>query len=1194
MAHRPDSWIIEHTHNTARFFTENRHIAWMVLIGTVIWGVFGYLKMPQRKDPEVPVKVALAICAWPGVDALRVEELVTRRIEEAIAENVHIDEIKSTTRLGVAFVYVTLKQEVDDPAKEFDDLALRLEGLTDLPDGTTPINFIRDFGATSALMLTVASPKVGEAQVAIRARVIREAIERTRAEVSGNTPRTSLIYVIPEAVPAPAVRRALDLFLGAATADGTLRDTRSILGPGYVGVDAVTSLDDAQLLGYLRDFIERTMRAAETHPDAWPPVVIRDPAETEARLAATWPDKYSYRELEEYTDLIRRTLQTIPIVTKVARSGVLDEQILLGFSQERLASYGIQLGSLKDMLSARNVPVTGGTVEVQGRTVAISPTGEFTTEKEIGDVIIGSSKGGAPVYLRDLAEVMRTYDNPPDFLNYFSWQDTTGQWQRGRAVTVSVQMRTGAKIAEFGLEVDSALSKLRDRLPEDLILARTSDEPRQVVEKIDLFMNSLVEAIVLVVLVALLGFWEWRSAAVLSLSIPLTLAMTFGMMALLGIDLQQVSIASLIIALGLLVDDPVVAGDAIKRDLAIGHPPLIAAWLGPTKLATAILYATITNIAAYLPFLLLTGDMGRFLYSLPIVLTCSLVASRVVSMTFIPLLGYYLLRPGTRPERPMSERRTRGFTGWYYRVGKRAIEHRWRFLGAAVAVFIVGGFVGSRIKSQFLPKDLAYIFTIDVWLPEDAALTATQETAAQVEAMARAVADEYARQHGKEGERSVLRSVTTFVGGGGPRFWFAISPEPKQSNYAQIVLEVYDKHDTGHLVGMLQPVVASRVAGARVNVKELETGTPLASPVAIRITGDDMATLREHAERLKEVFRAIPLAERVQDDWGTESFRVRLVVDPDRANLAGVTNADVVGATAVAMNGYEVGTFREGDKQIPIVARLRPEERAQLTDVQNLYVYARQGSQRVPLRQISSLKYEMRPAKINRRNQFRTITIQCFPIEGRLASEVMASAAPGIRAVEAGLPAGYRLEIAGEQHEQEKGFGELGMVMALSIGLIYVALTVQFKNMVKPILVFAAIPFGMVGALVALWAMGMSFGFMAFLGVASLVGVIVSHVIVLFDFIEEAHERGEPFIEALLDAGIVRLRPVLITVGATVLALFPLASHGGPFWEPMCYAQIGGLTFATVVTLLLVPVLYAIFVLDLKWIRWEQADGRTG
>jgi multidrug efflux pump subunit AcrB len=229
----------------------------------------------------------------------------------------------------------------------------------------------------------------------------------------------------------------------------------------------------------------------------------------------------------------------------------------------------------------------------------------------------------------------------------------------------------------------------------------------------------------------------------------------------------------------------------------------------------------------------------------------------------------------------------------------------------------------------------------------------------------------------------------------------------------------------------------------------------------------------------------------------------------------------------------------------------------------------------------------MQPAKVSRRNQFRTITVSCFPAHGRLASEVLAAVRPAIRDLEKDLPPGFELQIAGEYEKQKESFGELAMVMAISIALIYIALVLQFRNSVKPLLVFAAIPYGMVGALAALWVMGVPFGFMAFLGVVSLVGVIVSHVIVLFDFIEEAHERGEPLIEALLDAGIMRLRPVLITVGATVLALFPLALHGGPLWEPLCYAQIGGLSVATFITLILVPVLYALFVLDLKIVRWE-------
>src|SRR5262249_10969036 len=274
---------------------------------------------------------------------------------------------------------------------------------------------------------------------------------------------------------------------------------------------------------------------------------------------------------------------------------------------------------------------------------------------------------GAPLYLRDLFQVSRAYDSPPSYLTFYNHRGATGRWERSRAVTLAVQMRAGEKIGDFGAAVDAALGDLRRRLPEDLIIARTSDDPLQVEENVDLFMHSLYEAIALVVLVSLVGFWEWRSALLMALSIPITLAMTFGMMYLLGIDLQQVSIATLIIALGLLVDDPVVASDAIKRAMAIGHPPRIAAWLGPTKLATAILFATITNIVAYLPFLMLSGDTGKFLYSLPVVLTCSLVASRIVSMTFIPLLGYYLLRP--KKERTIEERRQKGFAAFYYRIG---------------------------------------------------------------------------------------------------------------------------------------------------------------------------------------------------------------------------------------------------------------------------------------------------------------------------------------------------------------------------------------------------------------------------------------------------------------------------------------------------------------------------------------------
>jgi multidrug efflux pump subunit AcrB len=327
----------------------------------------------------------------------------------------------------------------------------------------------------------------------------------------------------------------------------------------------------------------------------------------------------------------------------------------------------------------------------------------------------------------------------------------------------------------------------------------------------------------------------------------------------------------------------------------------------------------------------------------------------------------------------------------------------------------------------------------------------------------------------------------------------------------------------------------------------------------------------------------------VRDDWGEERFNVRLETDPDRANLAGVTNLDVAAASATALNGYPVTILREGDKQIPVVARLRMEERAQLGDVQNLYVYSQTGMQKVPLRQVSRIAYDLRDEVIRRRNQFRTITVSTSPIEGVLPSEVMDAAREKLMQLAGSLPPGYRLEIGGEEEQQVQGFFNLAVVLAISVAAIFLALVFQFKNAVKPFIVFAAVPYGAVGALAALWLTHQPFGFMGFLGIVSLVGVIVSHIIVLFDFIEEKHAEGEPFEQAVLDAGVMRLRPVMITVGATVIALFPLAAHGGPLWEPMCYAQIGGLTAATFITLLLVPVIYSIVVLDLKLVKWSDA-----
>jgi multidrug efflux pump subunit AcrB len=1182
--------MISGKRNTARFFVQKRHVSWVLLIATCLWGVYGYLRMPQRKDPEFQVRQAVSLVPWPGASAEKVEQLVTKKVEEQIAANAKVTKIESISRTGLAVIYVELDENLKETSKEFDDIKLKLDAITDLPNGAGPINFIKDFRETAALMLTVASAKTDEEEIALRAKAIQSAIETERATTSNpNDPsRFTLVLTITDAVDRRLLRAPTEMFLAFAKESGFAGDLHVINGDRFIAFDGVSNKTEPEILNYVDQFVTKRMQSSEFHPDAWPPFLVHNPQETLTKLNAIAGDKYTYRQMDDFTDLIEKTLKTVPQVSKVARSGNLDETVYLLYSQERLASYGVQPSNLENVLKGRNITTPGGQVNVQGKNVKLDPSGEFKSEREIGDVLVPAVNGSS-VYLRDLAHIVRGYETPARYLNYFNSRDARGNWRRSRAITLSVQMRSGEHIGEFGKQIDVALAGLKQQLPEDLIYVRTSDQPLQVEESIDLLMKSLYEAIILVVLIALIGFWEWRSALVMALSIPITLAMTFGMMYVLGIDLQQVSIATLIIALGLLVDDPVVAGDAIKRELALGHKRSVAAWLGPTKLATAIVYATITNIVAYLPFLMVKGATGEFLYTLPVVLVCSLIASRLVSMTFIPLLGYYLLRP--KAEKTIEERRKKGFAAQYYRLGTWAINHRWKVMAGAMGFLLLGGVLMSQLKTQFFPKDLSYLSYVDVWLPDDAPLSATNDAAAHSEAIIREVVGEYGKHHPDDDgkPRDVLQSLTTFVGGSGPSFWFSVVPELPQLNYAQIIIQVKDKHDTGDLIHPLQEALSARVAGARIDVRQLESGKAVGLPVAIRVTGQDVQMLRSYASRVKAILEETGIAERVRDDWGDESFAVRLKTDPDRANIAGITNHDVAMASLAATYGKQVTTLREGDKQIPVVARLRMEERAQLGALKNLYVYGDQSTQKVLLRQVASTEYGMQIEKMRSRNQFRTITISAMPAEGKLASEVMSAARAKLKELQQTLPVGYRMEVGGEEEEQVKGFIDLTIVLLISVAAIFLALVCQFKNAIKPFIVFAAVPFGMVGALAALWIMGAPFGFMAFSGIVSLVGVIVSHIIVLFDFIEEKQAEGAPLIEALLEAGIVRLRPVLVTVGATVIALFPLASHG-PLWEPLCYAQIGGLSVATFITLLLVPVIYSIFVLDLKLVKWERDE----
>ena len=1159
----------------SRFFVENRHVAWVLLVGVIAWGIWAYVAMPKRKDPDIPVRQIAVVTPWPGQSAERVEQLVTRKIEERVAQNIRVAEITSTTRAGLSVVYAEVDENARlDTGKEFDDIKVKLDALTDLPEGAGPIQFVKEFGETSALMLTVASPPASGPRLQLLATQIAAAV----------VPAASTLDVVlcSSGAPDPFFLREAAALLGDALVRQDVgTDPRTVDGGSFVVIRLATRGDPAVSARSVRRVWDELPQRADIHPDVWDPIVITPGVSLVDVLKREAGPKYSYRELDDFTDRIEKAIKLAPEASRVTRVGVIEEQIEARYSQNRLAAFGIIPAAVGGTLQSRNTTLPVGTVNAEGRELALEQTSEFRTLADIDTTVFAQAANGTPIYLRDIGSVHRGYQHPARFVSFYTWRDASGRWLRGRAITLSTEMKKGEQIDRFGAVVGARVEEIRRSLPADLVIGTTSDQQRQVREKLDLFTRSLWEAVLLVVLVSFVGFWEWRSALLMALSIPITLAMTFGLMQLIGLDIQQMSIASLIIALGLLVDDPVVAGDAVKRELARGQPRSVAAWLGPEKLSKAILYATITNIAAYLPFLLLTGDVGRFIYSLPMTIACSLVASRVMSMTFLPLLAYYILKPETDSDadRPRDSR----FGKLYERAVTYAIDHRWKVLAAASLALAAGAFFVTQLHRQFFPRDDFYIAYVDIRLPEDAPLAQTARVARDADQVIRAVTDEYDRTHRAAAS---LASITTFIGAGGPRFWFSVRPEPLAPNYAQLLLQFRQSEDTNHLVGPLQTALASRVAGARIDVRTVETGPPTIIPVSMRILGDDPRVLRGEAEKLQRILKTSPFAINVRDDWGNDAIRTRLEIDHDRAGLAGVSSRDIAISMYSGVVGAPIGYLREGRKNIPIVQLMEYEQRQTVTDLGQLYVYSSQAPVRLTLGQISKLTYSPEMAVIHRVNQYRAINVAALPAPGRLADDVTTPLMPRIREFERQLPVGYRFEIVGELKEQIKGQQRSVIVMIASVIAIYLALVFQFRNAVKPFIVFAGIPFGAVGAFASLWLMGMPMGFLAILGITSLIGVIVSHVIVLFDFIEEQHQHGATLRDALIDAGIRRIRPVLITVGATVLALFPLALHGGPLWEALCYAQIGGLTLATAVTLFLVPVFYAVFVLDLRIVRW--------
>jgi multidrug efflux pump subunit AcrB len=1202
---------------TSQYFVYKRPIAWTLLIFTMIWGLYSYRKMPQRQDPMIQVRSGVVLTTYPGASAVEVEQEVSRKIEKVMSENSAVEHVRSISRQGQSSVFIDLYDTTKNAEQIWQDLNNRLEAINDLPTVAGQVlrpKLNKDFGDTVATMLTISSPPISDFEIEQRAVSIGRKIDEFRASRPENLRdrRYSGVLVFPSSVSPDFIERLGRSALQDLAEKGLIDDGQivPILGAGVVDFRLRDGVDQAKVLAAIEVWELETIGAGLSHPDIWPGLLVqntRDLADLMKKRVQEVPGgvaRYTHEDLHKFADLIQDRLRQSPKVGKIEQLGVQQETVFLYFSNRRLAQLGIEPLSLAGQLGYRNINMPGGSVELPEQTINVKPSGPYRKEAEIGETVI-EVRDGYPLYLRDLAEVVRGYEDPARMLNFRTVKSDVNhpptaldavmpefgasleaEHEKGskpsgptrlwttRAVTLAVTHVKGTQIAEFGRDMDETLASLKGVLPDDIRVERTSDEPFEVHRKIDLFKDCLLEAVLIVIVVSLV-FMEWRSALLVALSIPITVAMTLGFCAMLGIDIQQISIAALIIALGLLVDDPVVASDAINRELAHGVPRDVAAWLGPQKLSRAILFATLTNIVAFLPLLIVGGGAGEFIYSLPIVVTASLVASRIVSMTFIPLLAYYMLRGQKGLEAGLSDGgKGSRFARMYNGFSEFCMDHKWAALASCLVVLGSAMSLMSKIGTNFFPKDLHNAFTVNLFLPEGTPIRQTKAEAMRaIEAIDKLAGEE-------------IDAYTTFVGSGGPRFWLSVVPEQPATNYSQILVHTKDAFATAKLAARLKRDLPPSFSAARVTVEQLESGPPIGIPVQLRLQGPELAVLRRLGDEVKALMRQSPGTENIHDDWDPQALQINLQVSTDRANMTGVTNQDVALMTNAGLSGYTATTIRERDRQVPVVIRLRPDERSRMEDMKTLQVFSRSGTQ-VPLEQVGTFTPEMVTPRIARRDNERCLTVKCDTVPGVLPSGVAETLVKQLAEVSKNWPPGYRYTFGGEMEEQAKGFGFMAVAMVASILGIYLALVLQFNSLTKPLLVFAAVPFGMVGGMMGLLIFNVPLGFFALLGLSSLAGVIISHVIVLFEYIEEAHERGETLHRAVIDAALVRLRPVLVTVLATVGGLVPLAMKGGPLWEPLCCVQIIGLLVATLVTKVVVPVLYILFVEDFKLIKWS-------
>ncbi|WP_428926300.1 efflux RND transporter permease subunit [Marinibacterium sp. SX1] len=853
-------------------------------------------------------------------------------------------------------------------------------------------------------------------------------------------------------------------------------------------------------------------------------------------------DGYTPRELRDYVEGVRRAVQGLDDAGKVEIFGIREEVIYVEFSTERLAALGLNQDEVEQVLAAQNAILPSGEIDTGPERVLVRVGGEFTGAESIGDVNL--RVGDNFFRLTDVATVTRAYADPPSEMF---------RYKGAEAVGLAIGMREGANILDFGAELSALMADLEQRLPIGINVHHVADQPHAVDEAVSHFIQALIEAVVIVLAVSFISLGV-RAGLVVSLSIPLVLAITFVVMHAWGFTLQRISLGALIIALGLLVDDAMIAIETMISRLEVGESLGKAASFAWTSIAFPMLTGTLVTVAGFIPIGLNNSAAGEFTFSLFVVIAVSLLVSWVVAVLFAPLLGATLLpaKWDHHDAEPGRVRRT------FHRVLRGAMRARWLTILVTVLAF-AGAIWGMRfVENQFFPSSDRPELIVDITLPRNASIEATR---AEMDRFEEVLAD-----------HDDVSFWSSYVGRGAPRFILSFDAGTPGPNIGQIIIQTPGVEARDRLRADLEALARTDFPGTDVFVKLLEIGPPVGRPVQYRITGFDVDRLREIARDFAAIMAADPRTGNVVLDWNEPARLVRVDIIQDRLRLLGLTSRDIAGALNTIYDGATITELRDDTYLIDVVGRGSDEARSSIEGLINLQLSAPDGTA-IPLSSLAVFHYDTEQPVIRQENRIPTITVASAIQTSDQPDTIVADLADQVESFRQSLPPGYDVEVGGSVESSAESQAPIAAVVPMMLLIMAFLVMVQMQGFRRSFVVFAAAPLGLIGVVAALVPSGAPLGFVAILGVLALIGILIRNSIILVHEIEvQREDHGLSAWDAVFTASDSRARPILLTAAAASLALIPISRQ--IFWGPMAYAMMGGIIAGTLITLLFVPALY--------------------